>query len=142
MPARLRRGRRPMRSTARTRSCAPNWPAAAWGMSWRWPRATRSPPGPAPARRLPVRAWQRLSAGPGAKGPRWYDWAFIEVTDPAVTGGGLHWLLIRRRISDGEYAFYRAHAPRPVPLAQLVKVAGSRWKIEEGFAASKELAAL
>src|SRR5438128_1157817 len=57
------------------------------------------------ARRLPARAWQRLSAGPGAKGPRWYDWAFIEVTDPAVTGGGLHWLLIRRRISDGEYAF-------------------------------------
>jgi SRSO17 transposase len=102
--------------------------------------------GPRPAielaRRLPARAWQRLSAGPGAKGPRWYDWAFIEVTDPAVTGGGLHWLLIRRRISDGEYAFYRAHAPRPVPLAQLVKVAGSRWKIEEGFAASKELAAL
>ena len=45
--------------------------------------------GPRPAielaRRLPARAWQRLSAGPGAKGPRWYDWALIEVTDPAVT---------------------------------------------------------
>jgi SRSO17 transposase len=54
-------------------------------------------------------------------------------------GSGLHWLLIRRRISDGELAFYRAHAPRPVPLAQLVKVAGSRWKIEEAFAAGKEL---
>jgi SRSO17 transposase len=95
------------------------------------------------ARRLPARAWQRLSAGPGAKGPRWYDWALIEAADPAVTeGDGPHWLLIRRRISDGEYAFYRAHAPRPVPLAQLVKIAGSRWKIEEGFAASKELAAL
>ena len=50
--------------------------------------------------------------------------------------------LIRRSIADGEYAFYRAHAPGPVPLAQLVKVAGSRWKIEDGFAASKELAAL
>ena len=103
--------------------------------------------GPLPAielaRRLPARAWQRLSAGPGAKGPRWYDWALIEVTDPAVTeGGGPHWLLIRRRISDGEYAFYRAHAPGPVPLAQLVRVAGSRWKIEDGFAAGKELAAL
>jgi SRSO17 transposase len=103
--------------------------------------------GPRPAielaRRLPVRAWQRLSAGPGAKGPRWYDWALIEATDPAVTDGtGPHWLLIRRRISDGEYAFYRAHAPGPVPLAQLVKVAGSRWKIEDGFAAGKELAAL
>jgi SRSO17 transposase len=44
--------------------------------------------------------------------------------------------------SDGGYAFYRAHAPVSVPLAQLVKVAGSRWKTEDGFAASKELAAL
>jgi SRSO17 transposase len=103
--------------------------------------------GPRPAidlaRRLPARAWQRLSAGPGAKGPRWYDWALIEVTDPSVTSDdGLHWLLIRRRISDGEYAFYRARAPGPVSLAQLVRVAGSRWKVEDGFAAGKELAAL
>jgi SRSO17 transposase len=95
------------------------------------------------ARRLPARAWQRLSAGRGAKGPRWYDWAFLEAADPAVTAGdGPHWLLIRRRIADGELAFYRARAPRPVPLAQLVQVAGSRWKIEDGFAAGKELAAL
>ena len=72
------------------------------------------------ARQLPARAWQRLSAGPGAKGPRWYDWALIEADDPAVTdGGGPHWLLIRRSISDGEYAFYRAHAPGPVPLVRL-----------------------
>jgi len=95
------------------------------------------------ARRLPARAWHRVSAGPGAKGPRWYDWALTEVTDPAVTeSSGQHWLLIRRRISDGEYAFYRACAPRPVPLARLVQVAGSRWKVEDGFAAGKELAAL
>ena len=103
--------------------------------------------GPRPAielaRRLPARAWQRISAGSGAKGPRWYDWALIEAGDPAVTEGqGPHWLLIRRRISDGEYAFYRAHAPGPVPLTQLVKVAGSRWKVEDGFAGGKELAAL
>lgn len=103
--------------------------------------------GPLPAielaKRLPARAWQRLSAGSGAKGPRWYDWALIDTADPAVPEGtGPHWLLIRRRISDGEYAFYRARAPFPVPLAQLVKIAGSRWKIEDGFAAGKELAAL
>jgi SRSO17 transposase len=103
--------------------------------------------GPRPAgelaKRLPARAWQRLSAGPGVKGPRWYDRALIEAADPAVTeGDGPHWLLIRRRISDGEYAFSRAHAPRPVPLAQLVRVAGSRWKVEDGFAGGKELAAL
>ena len=106
-----------------------------------------TPAGPLPAcelaKRLPARAWQRLSAGPGAKGPRWYDWALIEASDPAVTeGDGPHWLLIRRRISDGELAFYRAHAPHPVPLAQLVMVAGSRWKVEDGFAGGKELAAL
>jgi SRSO17 transposase len=95
------------------------------------------------ARRLPARAWQRLSAGPGAKGPRWYGWALIEAGDPAVPEGtGPHWLLIRRRTSDGQYAFYRAHAPAPVPLAQLVRVAGSRWKVEDGFAAGKELTAL
>jgi SRSO17 transposase len=95
------------------------------------------------AGKLPARAWQRASAGPGAKGHRWYDWALIDVTDPAVTeGSGPHWLLVRRRVSDGEYAFYRAHAPGPVPLAQLARVAGSRWKTEDGFAAGKELAAL
>ena len=91
------------------------------------------------------RAGPPAAAGPGsgsrrtgAKGPRWYDWALIDVTDPAgATGDGPHWLLIRRRISDGELAFYRAHAPRPVPLAQLVRVAGSRWKVEDGFAGGK-----
>jgi len=95
------------------------------------------------AKRLPARAWQRISAGPGAKGPRWYDWALIEAGDPAVTEGtGPHWLLIRRRISDREYTFYRAHAPHPVPLAHLVRTAGSWWKVEDGFAGGKELAAL
>jgi SRSO17 transposase len=100
--------------------------------------------------RLPGSAWQRLSAGAGAKGPRRYDWALIEVTDPALNSNdtssgptaGVNWLLIRRRISDGEYAFYRAHAPRAVPVAELVRVAGVRWKIEESFAGGKELAAL
>ena len=37
--------------------------------------AVLTPAGPLPAcelaKRLPTRAWQRLSAGPGAKGPRW-----------------------------------------------------------------------
>src|SRR5262249_21050920 len=77
------------------------------------------------ARRLPARAWQRMSAGPGAKGPRWYDWALIEAADPAVTeGGGRHWLLIRRSIRDGGDAFSRAAAPRPAPPARPRKVAG------------------
>jgi hypothetical protein len=54
------------------------------------------------AKRLPARAWQRMPAGPGAKGPRWYDWALIEAADPSVpAGSGPHWLLVRRSIGDG-----------------------------------------
>ena len=144
------------RSTAPTPPCAKPSPRTHWGSCWPWPRLTRSPPASAPAARstwpsgCPSSAWQRISAGPGAKGPRWYDWALIEVTDPALTSSdtgnsaqqGANWLLIRRRISDGEYAFYRAHAPGPVPVTELVRVAGVRWKIEESFAGGKELAAL
>ena len=82
--------------------------------------------------RRPKTAWQRRSAGTGAKAERWYDWALLEVTDPALTGNtegsGPNWLLIRRRISDGEYAFYRADAPRHVPLGELIRVAGIRWR--------------
>jgi SRSO17 transposase len=53
------------------------------------PVATGIGPRPAVqlAKRLPARAWQRLSAGSGAKSPRWDDWALIEATDPAVTSG-------------------------------------------------------
>jgi SRSO17 transposase len=44
--------------------------------------------------RLPKRAWQRLSAGAGAKGERFYDWALVQTIDtppptprpPATTG--------------------------------------------------------
>ena len=35
------------------------------------------------AARLPRRAWQRLSAGQGAKGRRYHDWAWISISDPA-----------------------------------------------------------
>lgn len=45
--------------------------------------------------------------------------------------------LFRRRISDGELAFYRCWSPRPVTLATLVGVAGRRWVIETAFATSK-----
>ena len=57
------------------------------------------------------RAWNRYSAGDGAKGRRDYDWAWVALVPPADEAGGFHWLLIRRRIGDGELAFYRCHAP-------------------------------
>jgi SRSO17 transposase len=94
------------------------------------------------ARRLPARAWHQMSAGRGAKGERWYDWAWVETTDAAAGTSGYHWLLIRRHRKTGECAYYRAYSPTRVPLRILVKVAGRRWTVEESFASSKELAAL
>jgi SRSO17 transposase len=96
------------------------------------------------AARLPRRAWQRLSAGTGAKGERFYDWALIDTLDTAADpeATGCHWLLIRRHRRTGELAFYRAFSPTPVPLAALVRVAGTRWKVEESFQSGKELAGL
>jgi SRSO17 transposase len=91
------------------------------------------------ARRLPRSAWQRLSAGQGAKGCRYYDWAWIS-TDPGQPGH--RWLLIRRNRTTKELAYYRCYAPRPVSLAALVKVAGLRWTVEENFQAGKGLAGL
>jgi SRSO17 transposase len=91
------------------------------------------------ARRLPRSAWQRRSAGPGAKGCRYYDWAWISI-DPGRPGH--RWLLIRRNRTTRDLAFYRCCAPRHVPLATLVMVAGRRWTVEENFQAGKGLAGL
>jgi SRSO17 transposase len=91
------------------------------------------------AQRLPPRAWQRYSAGPGAKGHRYYDWAWISI-DPRLPGH--HWLLIRRHRRTRELAYYRCYSPRHIPLAVLVRAAGRRWTVEEDFQASKGLAAL
>lgn len=85
----------------------------------------------------PAEAWQRLSAGDGAKGPRLFDWVRIAIrplADPAWD----YWLLARRSLSDPrELAYYVCFAPTTTSLAALVRVAGTRWTIEDGFAAAK-----
>jgi SRSO17 transposase len=86
---------------------------------------------------LPARAWRRLSAGDGAKGPRVYDWARVALTRPGWPGRGF-WLLARRRLTDGELAFYACFGPARTTLAELVRVAGSRWAVEECFQAAKD----
>jgi SRSO17 transposase len=85
---------------------------------------------------LPARAWRRLSAGDGAKGPRVYDWARVALTRPGWPGRGF-WLLARRRLSDGELAYYVCFGPARTTLAELVGVAGIRWAVEECFQAGK-----
>ncbi|WP_435887330.1 IS701 family transposase [Streptomyces antimycoticus] len=84
------------------------------------------------ARDAPRTGWQRLSAGLGSKGHRLDDWLLL---DP---GADEHLLLVRRSISKPtELAYYICHTSRPVPLAELVRVAGSRWGVEETFQFAK-----
>lgn len=91
------------------------------------------------ARRVPRRAWQRLSAGEGAKGQRYYDWALAEADE---AGPGRRCLLVRRHLRTGELAFYRCFSPGPVAPGVLVAVAGRRWVVEECFQQAKGLAGL
>jgi SRSO17 transposase len=96
------------------------------------------------ARALPASAWARLSAGEGTKGPRLYDWAYLELADLAaaeyddsLSGLWTRGLLVRRSIADGELAFFSTWCPAGTATETLVKVEGHRWAIEDGFETAK-----
>ncbi len=90
----------------------------------------------------PARAWQRLSTGAGAHGPREFDWTRIAVRTSRRPGRG-HWLLARRSLSDpAEIAYYACYGPRRSSTADLAWIAGSRWHIEECFQQAKGEAGL
>ena len=81
--------------------------------------------------------WTRCSAGDGAKGPRVYDWAVVEIRPLGEPGQG-YWLLARRSIAQpGELAYFVCFGPAGTALAELVRVAGTRWAIEECFEEAK-----
>jgi SRSO17 transposase len=94
---------------------------------------------------LPASAWRRLSAGAGTKGERFHDWAYLELAD--LDGGdynealaGQAWtrgLLIRRKIADGDLAFFTTWAPQGTTIERLAKIEGHRWAIEDSFETTK-----
>ncbi len=88
---------------------------------------------------LPPEAWTVLSAGQGSKGERLYEWAWMQLpAQSEVASDRARWLLVRRNLCDpSERAYYRAAGPVGTTLAELVRVAGSRWKIEEGLEEAK-----
>ena len=92
---------------------------------------------------VPAGAWQQLSAGAGAHGPREYDWARVPVRTGAWRHGRGHWLLARRSLKDpGDIAYYACYGPRRSRLVDLAWTAGSRWHIEECFQQAKNEAGL
>ncbi|MCO8302732.1 hypothetical protein NI939_08140, partial [Streptomyces sp. RKCA-744] len=64
------------------------------------------------AKKLPKRAWQQCSAGNGARGLRFYDWA---MTDLVGSGPGRHQPLFRRNRRIGDW-----------PSTAATQVAGDR----------------
>lgn len=80
--------------------------------------------------------WQRRACGIGTKGFRVYDWAFIDSSEPDIQ------YMVRRNTDTGELAYYRCHNPRHEPVGEMVRVAGTRWPVEECFQASKSEAGL
>ena len=92
----------------------------------------------------PASDWKRLSAGAGTKGPRWHDWCYLELADldaseynADVTGAWTRGLLIRRRIDDGERAYFSTWCPAGTSIQTLVDVEGHRWAIEDSFETTK-----
>jgi SRSO17 transposase len=86
----------------------------------------------------PTAGWQRLSAGDGAKGPRWYDWVRLPLIAPLVDGWE-RWVLLRRSVADPtEVTPYVCFAPTGTTLAELARVAGTRWTVEICFEAAKQ----
>jgi SRSO17 transposase len=85
---------------------------------------------------VPTEQWVTCSAGHGAKGRRLYDWTRVALAVPAAADF-TRWLLVRRSRSDGELAFYACYAPAGTSLVGLVRVAGTRWAIEESFQCAK-----
>jgi SRSO17 transposase len=84
----------------------------------------------------PQRAWQTVSCGPGAKGPRVYQWIY-QVYD-TTEDGWCSGLLVRRHPKRRtERAYYLTRAPMGTPLQKLVEIAGRRWTIESGFEQTK-----
>jgi SRSO17 transposase len=88
-------------------------------------------------KQVPTEGWQRLSAGDGSKGPRWYDWAFERFlgTKPR---GWQRGILFRRSLTDPtDIAYYAVFARSKVSLQAIVHAAGARWAIEESFESAK-----
>lgn len=101
------------------------------------------------AKARPEESYVRLSAGAGTKGPRLYDWAYLELADLEAedvgasekTGAWTRGLLVRRALGDANHAsshaYFTTGCPKGTDITELVAVEGRRWAIEDAFETAK-----
>ena len=80
--------------------------------------------------------WTRCSAGDGAKGPRVYDWAVVEIRPLGEPGKG-YWLLAGAALPSPGVGLLRMLRPGRNGLGGTGEGAGTRWAIEECFEEAK-----
>ncbi len=82
---------------------------------------------------LPAHAWKRLAVMQGEKGPIQYHWARIRVVESRDQLPGPDvWLLARRSLSDPkQVAYYLAYVPAKTSLETKVRIASSRYTVEQ-----------
>lgn len=119
------------------------------------PRKSRGPqPQPCPvvserqearerAAALPPTAWEAVTVGEGSQGPRTYLFAAERVRESRDgRPGAVLWLLHKLNLDGTEPRTYYSNAPVDTPLAELARVAMSRWPIETEFQCGKGQVAL
>lgn len=124
----------------------PNWEG--WGRRGGGPKQTRPRLGPGEpdaqtvvtiAAHLPSRRWKQLVIKEGSKGPMKAEFAAVRcVAVRAGLPGPDIWLVLRRRLSDGELKAYVSNAPAQTPLQTFARISGMRWPIETCFEDGKQ----
>ena len=89
--------------------------------------------------------WQRMRTGSATRGTRDHHRAMIALTPGDTPEGqedGHAVLLLRKHRYTGAVGSFLCWTPDPVPLAKPIKVAVTRWRIEEGHQLAKQAGGL
>ena len=86
---------------------------------------------------LPSEAWTLRSVGMGVQGDRCGRWACLPLSE-VCPAGKCHWRLVQQALDDpSDRAYHVACGADGTTVDDLLRVCGSRWQIEEGFAQAK-----
>ena len=87
-------------------------------------------------RALPRQAWRRVTWGQGTKGPLAARFAARRVR--LRHGRGDRWVLFERSLADDTRKYYVLNLDATASLKQLVRLARSRWPIEQQYRELKD----